>query len=190
MIEQSRPRGEARPRREHNLPARIALAGSTSSGKTTLARRLSAITGAPHVELDALYHGPNWVPMPDFRERVAEATSGEAWITDGNYAVVRDLTWARADLIIWLDYGLPRILWRLTERTFRRWWMREELWNGNRETLRNHFLSKQSLYLWALQTHRRHRREYPQHFAAYPATRVARICSPRDLQRWLASIAA
>ncbi len=127
--------------------------------------------------------------MPDFLERVDEATSGDAWITDGNYAAARDRTWGRADLIVWLDYGLPRILWRLTERTFRRWWKREELWNGNRETLRNHFLSKQSLYLWALQTHWRHRREYPQHFARYTGARVMRLRSPRQLERWLASVA-
>jgi adenylate kinase family enzyme len=175
--------------RPHALPRRIALAGSTSSGKTTLGRRLSAITGAPHIELDALFHGPNWTPTADFRERVEEATKGQAWITDGNYAATRDLTWGRADLIVWLDYDLPRILWRLTERTFRRWWKREELWNGNRETLRNHFMSKQSLYLWALQTHRRHRREYPRHFAEYANARVVRVRSPRQLERWLASVA-
>ena len=63
------------------------------------------------------------------------------------------------------------------------------LWNGNRELLRNHFFSKQSLYLWALQTHRRHRREYPQHFAALSGVRVVRIRSPRQLERWLASVA-
>jgi adenylate kinase family enzyme len=180
--------GRTTPRR-HTLPKRIALAGSTSSGKTTLARRLSAITGAPHIELDALFHGPNWTPTSDFRERVAEATSGDAWITDGNYAAARDLTWARADLIVWLDYDLPRILWRLTERTFRRRWKNEELWNGNRESLRGHFFSKQSLYLWALQTHHRHRREYPRHFAAYPGVRVVRIRSPQQLERWLAPVA-
>lgn len=174
---------------QHRLPPRIALAGSTSSGKSTLARRLSRITGAPHIELDALYHGPDWVPMPDFRERVAEATSRASWITDGNYAAARDLTWGRADLIVWLDYHLPRILWRLTERTFRRWWRREVLWNGNREVLRNHFFSKQSLYLWALQTHHRHRREYPKHFAGFPGVRVVRIRSPRQLEHWLKSVA-
>ncbi len=180
---------EANSAAAHRLPRRIALAGSTSSGKTTLGRRLAAITGAPHIELDALYHGPNWVPLPDFRERVDEATGCDAWITDGNYAGVRDLTWARADLIVWLDYSLSRVLWRLTERTFRRWWRREELWNGNRETLRNHFLTKESLYLWAIQTHRRHRREYPQHFAGYPGVRVVRLRTPRELERWLASLA-
>ena len=30
------------------------------SGKTSLARRLAAELNVPHVELDALHHGPNW----------------------------------------------------------------------------------------------------------------------------------
>jgi len=111
----------------HQLPHRICISGPTSSGKTTLGRRLSAIAGAPHIEMDALYHGPNWRPNADFVERVAAATAGDAWITDGNYRVARAYTWGRADLIIWLDFPLPLTLWRLTRRTFRRWWRREVL---------------------------------------------------------------
>jgi adenylate kinase family enzyme len=168
------------------LPARIAVSGPTSSGKTTLARRLAVLTGAPHIELDSLYHGPGWTPTEDFVEQVAAATAGAAWITDGNYRLARDYTWARADLIIWLDFPLPLTFWRLARRTFGRWWHGEVLWNGNRETLRNHFLSKDSLFLWALQTHWRHRREYPQQFRAVGARNVVRLRSPRELERWLA----
>ena len=171
----------------HQLPQRICISGPTSSGKTTLGRRLSAITGAPHIEMDGLYHGPDWTPNEDFIERVAAATAGEAWITDGNYRAARAYTWGRADLIVWLDFPLRVTFWRLTRRTFRRWWRREVLWNGNRETLRNHFLSKDSLFLWALQTHWRHRRQYPQQFAALGARNVVRLRSPRQLERWLAA---
>lgn len=169
------------------LPPRIAISGSTSSGKTMLARRLAAITGAPHIEMDALYHGPNWTPNEDFVERVAAATVGEAWITDGNYRVARAYTWGRADLIVWLDFPLPLTLWRLTRRTFRRWRRREVLWNGNRETLHNHFFTRNSLFLWALTTHWRHRRQYPEQFTALGARRVVRVHSPRQLERWLAA---
>jgi adenylate kinase family enzyme len=145
------------------------------------------MSGAPHIEMDALYHGPNWTPNPDFVERVAAATADETWITDGNYRAVRVYTWGRADLIIWLDFPLPLTLWRLTRRTYSRLRRREVLWNGNRETLRNYFLSKDSLLLWALQTHWRHRRQYPEQFAALGARDVVRLRSPRELERWLAS---
>jgi hypothetical protein len=67
---------------------------------------------------------------------------------------------------------------------------REELWNGNRESLRSHFMSKDSLFLWLLKVHGQHRREYPPQFAQWPALRVVRIRSPRALKRWLASVTA
>jgi adenylate kinase family enzyme len=149
-----------------NLPGKIAIAGPTSSGKTTLARRLSALTGAPHIELDALFHGPNWTPAEEhvFRARVSAAIDQQAWITDGNYKAIRDLTWGNADLVIWLDFPLPLTLVRLLRRTNRRIRAREELWNGNRESWRVMLTSKDSLIWWALTTHQRHRRSYPLEF--------------------------
>src|SRR4030067_28088 len=87
---------------------RILILGRTGSGKTTLARELAAALGVPHVELDALYFGPNFstVPLPVLRERTSAAIAGERWVTDGNKSAVRDLVWPRADTVIWLDYPL------------------------------------------------------------------------------------
>jgi adenylate kinase family enzyme len=173
------------------LPRRIVVSGDTGSGKTTLARRLAGLTGAPHIELDALFHGPNWTPADDetFRSLVLERTAGGAWVIDGNYRAVRDLTWGRADLVVWLDYPIWRTGWRLFWRTLRRRARREELWNGNRESLRTHFLTKDSLFLWLLQSHGRHRRTFPAEWAQMPHLRVVRIKSPTALKRWLASVA-
>src|SRR5215203_2020275 len=103
------------------MPAlqRIAVVGTSGSGKTTLARQLSGRLGLAHVELDALHWDPGWVPTPAaiFQERAAAALNSPAWVVDGNYPEVRDLIWRRADTIVWLDYGLGLILWRLTLRT-------------------------------------------------------------------------
>lgn len=59
---------------------RISVVGVTGAGKTTLARRLSDLLDVPHVELDALHWEPNWTPAPVdvFRDRVTEATAGDA----------------------------------------------------------------------------------------------------------------
>jgi hypothetical protein len=56
---------------------RILILGRTGSGKTTLARELAAAIGVPHVELDALYFGPNFstAPLPVLRDRT-RAPSG------------------------------------------------------------------------------------------------------------------
>ena len=169
------------------LPARIAIAGPTGSGKSTLGRRIAAATGAVHIELDALFHGPNWTPAetPAFRAAVADAVARPRWVSDGNYRAIRDLTWGSADVVIWLDYPLPLILARLTRRTLGRWWNDEELWNGNREELRTHLFTRESLFYWAVTTHYRHRRTYPAEFARCGAPWVVRIRRPRALEAYL-----
>jgi len=115
---------------------RVAVGGETSAGKTTFARALASRLDVPAIELDALFWGPNWTkPAPDvFRARVAEQIAQEAWVVDGNYSATRDLVWARADTVIWLDPPFRVLLWRLFLRTNRRIWSREELWTGSRNT--------------------------------------------------------
>lgn len=143
---------------------RIVVVGTTGSGKTTMANRLSEKLGIPHTELDALNWGPNWEMRPpeDFCAAVEQATRGETWVVDGNYSRAREIVWPRADTIVWLDYPLPLVLWRVWWRTLRRGILREELWSGNRERLSTHFFTRDSLFLWALQTYKRRRREYPE----------------------------
>jgi len=171
---------------------RIVVVGTTGVGKTSLSRRLAQCLGCPHIELDALHWQPGWVevPLEAFRARVVQALTGESWVVDGNYSRVRDLVWSRADTIIWLDYALPIILGRLFRRTIRRILTREELWGGSRETFRGGFLSRDSLFLWALKTYWRRRREYPVLFRRpeYAHLQVVRLRSPRAAERWLCQL--
>jgi len=167
---------------------RIAVVGTTGSGKTTLARALAHRLGRPHIELDALHWEPDWqeAPLEIFRERVVDALDHPQWVVDGNYSKVRDLVWARADTVVWLDYPLRVILTRLFRRTAHRVVTRKELWNGNREGLRN-AVSRDSIILWALTTYRRRRREYPQllNRPEHAHLRTIHLRSPREADRWL-----
>jgi adenylate kinase family enzyme len=171
---------------------RIVVVGVTGSGKTTTALRLSGILGIPHIELDALHWLPSWVPMErePFRQAVAQALSGPAWVTDGNYIKARDIIWERATTLIWLDYSLPVILWQLTLRTWKRVFTREVLWNGNRETLRGAFFSKDSLFLWALQTYPRFRQEYSKHqtMPGGAHLQMIHLRSRRETGAWLSQL--
>ena len=172
---------------------RIVVVGTSGSGKTTTAHHIAAALNIPHTELDALHWEPDWqvAPTDVMRERVKQATAGNAWVIDGNYSKVRDLVWARADTIVWLNYPLYIILWRLTKRTLWRTLTRENLWGtGNRETLWTHFFTRDSLYLWVFKTYKRRRREYPELFKQpeYAHLSVHILTSPRAADDWLAQL--
>ncbi|MPY65821.1 AAA family ATPase [Deinococcus sp. SDU3-2] len=168
---------------------RIIVIGTTGSGKTTLARALATRLGVPHGEQDAWNHLPGWqeAPLEEFRAQVAAFTAGNAWVMDGNYSKGRDIGWARADTLVWLDYPGQVVFGRLLRRTVRRIAGRQELWNGNREHLRNAVRTNSPLP-WFFKTHWKRRREMPGLFADYPHLRVVRLRTPGEAARWLAAL--
>jgi adenylate kinase family enzyme len=172
---------------------RIVVAGSTGSGKSTLSRELARRLGAPHVELDALYWDPGWTPAPEplLRERADAALPPDGrWIVDGNYRMVRDIVWLRADTLLWLDYPLPLIFWRLLKRCLWRGIARVELYNGNRERLWEHFGTRDSLLLFLLKTHGRRQREILARLSQpeYAHLKLERFRWPAQTQAWLDSL--
>lgn len=171
---------------------RVVVVGTSGSGKTTLARQLASILDITAVELDALHWEANWTPASPsvLRERVDAALRGESWVVDGNYSKLRDLTWGRADTVVWLDYSLRVVMTRVIRRTFTRAFRKVELWNGNRERLSNAVFSKDSILLWALQTHGRNRREYARLIGQdeYAHLNVVRLSSPGATRLWLESV--
>jgi len=177
-------------------PHRIVVVGTTGSGKSVLAARLARRLGAAFVELDALHWGPSWSAAPPevLRARAEEATRGSAWVVAGNYRHARDVVWPRARTIVWLDYSLPRVFWRLSARTLRRGFTREVLWNGNRENLWEHAMlwSERSLLHWLFKTYWRNRREYPLLFARpeHAHLEIVRLRTPRETEAWLEAFLA
>lgn len=169
---------------------KIAIVGATGSGKTTLGKNIAAKCHIPHIELDALHWLPNWQPAPtdQLREQVAQALSVDQWVVDGNYSMLRDIIWGQAETLIWLDYSLPVMMFRLWKRTLRRITSQEEIWNSNRESWRNQFMSKDSLFLWQLQTYRKIRKMYATAFGEYPHLKVLHFQSPRAADEWVASL--
>ncbi len=167
---------------------RINVVGTSCSGKTTLARAVAERLDLPCVELDALFWGPSWTPAPEatFRQRLTDALAGDAWVADGGYEAARDITWARVDTVIWLDYRLPTVLSRWARRTVRRIRSQEEFWpgTGNRESIRN-ALRPDGLLWWILRTHRGRRRRMVARLARRPELRVIRLASPDAAAAWL-----
>jgi adenylate kinase family enzyme len=172
---------------------RISVVGTCGAGKTSVAQRLAERLSLPHIELDALFWGPDWTPRDEltFRSLVAQAASAEAWVIDGNYSRVRDLVWERAETVVWLDYSFARVFRQLLGRTLRRAFRREALWHGNRERLLKAFGSRESILLWAIRTHRRRRRQYEGLVRDPRNARltVLRFQGPRALEDWFQSVA-
>ena len=173
---------------------RILIIGRTGSGKTTLARELAASIGVPHVELDALYFGPDFstVPLQVLRERTSVAIAGDRWVTDGNKRAVRDLVWPRADTVIWLDYPWAVSFWRLGKRAL---WRTSVLTaqaaeRDEKVALPRQFFSAAKGVLTALRSHLGQRREYRRMFAEQENHHlmVLRLRSPRATGRWLAYV--
>ena len=73
--------------------------------------------------------------------------SSEGWVTDGNYRRVRPFVLARADTVVVIQIPFAVMFWRILKRSIRRAWSRELLWNGNRESWRMTFASRESILL-------------------------------------------
>jgi adenylate kinase family enzyme len=167
---------------------RVNVKGTSGSGKTTFGRELAGRLGVPYVELDALHHGPNWSePTPEeFRARVRAAMDAapDGWVLDGNYeSKLGDTVIGAADTIVWLDLPLGVKLRRLWRRTSHRIRNDVELWSGNKEQWRTALWGWNSLFMWMLRGHFRHRRTWPQRYGGDP--RLVRLRSVEEARSWL-----
>ncbi len=153
------------PRRVSLRPMqRVSVIGSSGSGKSTLARALAQRLSLPRLELDSIYHQPDWQPLATdrFRAQTSAFVAGERWVVDGNYSKVRDLVWARADTVVFLDLPRWRVMSQLIPRSLERAVTGREMWNGNRERWQN-LLSRdpeRNVVLWSFTRHPLQRRRY------------------------------
>jgi adenylate kinase family enzyme len=148
---------------------RVLIIGNSGGGKSTLARKLGAKTGAPVIHLDVLFWKPGSVESDkqEFKARLTAALAAPRWIADGNFSSSWDVTMARADTVVWIDQPrwlcLVRAIWRIVK--YRRE-LRPDMAEGCRESVDFAFYR----YIWtydaettpkllaALETHGAHAR--------------------------------
>jgi len=103
---------------------KIYITGAPGSGKTTLAREISRITGIKCHHLDEVMHekdpenpGGNRKREPEARDRLfREIISGESWIIEDAGRVCFREGQEKADCIVVLDFPKPFLIFRVTSR--------------------------------------------------------------------------
>jgi adenylate kinase family enzyme len=176
------------------VPRRISIQGISGSGKTTLGRALERQMGIPHLETDALVHGPGWTETPDreLHALVEPLVLSERWVIDSDYRrKLGTLVLQHADTVVWLDLPLRVCLRRLWLRTRRRMKGREQLWNGNTESWRGAFGGRNSLFVYAIRKHVSQRRTMRELLGRPELVhlRLVRLRSSQEVDRWLAQVA-
>ena len=151
----------------------------------------------PVAELDALIHvNPNWVDASreEFRANVRAFMDGNpgGWVIEGNYhGFVGDLIRPRTETLIWLRLPLRVVYPRLAWRTISRSVTHAELYGGNRESLKQTFLTRDSMLLWGLTSWRASPRRAEAAKRELPkGTRVVTLRSIRAVHRLLAALPA
>jgi adenylate kinase family enzyme len=169
-----------------SLPCRVLVAGTSGSGKTTVAGRVAAVLGLPHIEIDALFHGPGWTPRPSFEADVRQFAAGPGWVTEWQYAPVRDLLADRADLLVWLDLPRGVVMRQVVRRTVVRRLRRQELWNGNLEPpFRTIFTDREHIVRWAWATHHLNAERVTALARRRPELPIVRLRSRAEVATWL-----
>ena len=171
---------------------RVLIQGTSGSGKTTLSEALAKVLGVERLELDGLYHQPDWTPLDvdEFRERVAAFAAQPAWVVDGNYSQVRNILWPRATMIALIDLPRRVVMTRIIKRTVLRIVRRERLWNDNRESWRN-ALSRdpqRNIVVWSWTTHSKYHEIVPREAReSVGPDRVVILRHAREVRRFLDS---
>ena len=167
---------------------RINIIGSGGAGKSTLARRLGALTGLEVLHLDALFWRAGWqeTPRPEWRERVARLAARDAWIMDGNFGATLDIRLAAGDTVVYLDFPRPLCLYRVIKRRLKYHnTHRPDMAAGCNEQVNLEFLR----WIWRFPTESKPRIEENLQKHAAGKT-IFRLHSPREVEEFFVKLEA
>jgi len=169
---------------------RILVYGVTGSGKSTAALRIGERLGLPVTLADELTWLPGWQSVDEDEQRriFAGVVEGDGWVLDTAYGTWRDVVVPRAELVVGLDYPRWFSLQRLVRRTVARIRTKEPICNGNVETWRDGFFSKDAIFLWHFRSWRRKRKTMRALAAASDGPPTLLFRRPRDLEVWISRL--
>ncbi|NTG60325.1 AAA family ATPase [Agrobacterium rhizogenes] len=127
---------------------RILVMGCSGGGKTTLSRKICALTNLPYVSMDREFFWlPGWVKRDKAEERalIAAKVAEECWLIDGTAPSSFDLRLPRTELVLWVRMPRWLCMWGALSRAVR--WLgrsRPDMAPGCRERIDREFLR----YIW------------------------------------------
>ena len=158
--------------------------GAAGAGKSTLARAVGAVFDLPVIHGDAFYYDTSWVQKtPDETQALFDAAAlGAAWVIDGNHGASMAARAERADLIIYVEAGRWRRLWRTLRRSvvsYRR--TRPDMPAGCRERIDPAFH-----FDWVWNFDRRSRPKMMWFLDQWETRRrIVRLTTPQDARRFI-----
>ena len=148
------------------MTKRIAIVGNAGSGKTTLGRRLSQISGLPLTHVDSIQFlaGMKIRPHAESIKLLNEIQEYEKWIIEGYGPLdIIEKRFQMADQVILIDLPLWRHYWWSTKRQITNAWSkRKELPEGCHEFS---FAQTKRLYLTIWKMHQKMRPQLLKIFA-------------------------
>lgn len=167
---------------------RVAVFGNAGGGKSTLARRLAAVTGLPLYAIDAIQFraGGGEVPHEEYLKIHTDLLSREQWIIDGYGSVAS--AWERfaaADTLVYVDLPLATHYRWVTKRLVKGLFVNPEGWPPNSPM----WSSTLQSYRVVWRCHRRLTPRYRQLVAeASLSKRVHHLKSPTEMKVFLQSV--
>lgn len=176
---------------------RVNIVGTSASGKSTFARQLAKKLNFSYIELDDLLWMDNWqeTPDPEFFQKLQHAIDQaeqhpqrQGYILDGNYTRTSHLTWHQIDTVIWLDLLFHLNLYQSIKRALYRAVSKKPMWqNSNNTESFGRILSRESIILWMIKTHKKNRNKYQDRMnnPEYAHIQFIHLSSRKAIQQFL-----
>jgi adenylate kinase family enzyme len=167
---------------------RVAVFGNAGGGKSTLAKRLAALTRLPLYPLDLIQFkvGGGKVRHDEYLQAHAELLRQDEWIIDGfGCAASAWERFSRADTLVYVDLPLTTHYWRVTKRLIKGLLVLPEGWPKDSPMWRSTIDSYKVVWL----CHRRMTPRYRQLVADVAASkRVHHMRSAAEMRAFLDAV--
>jgi len=169
---------------------KVAVFGGPGAGKSTLSKKLAALTQLPLHALDKLCYGAGGAVVPGevYARRHEEILAQPAWLMEGYGSY--ESVWQRlaeADTLVYLDLPLRLHLWWVTKRFIKGVFVPPEGWPDDSPLLRGTLSSYRHVWL----CHKHLTPEYRAFVVQEAGSKqVFHLRSPADIARFLGNVAS